>query len=104
MEICGHIILRKEVIGIGPLMIQQSTDQATRMLYNSKKLFFFLHLRNQSVKIESNWFDVGNSEPANQTESRAREDYKKFCAEYDEARKLVIELLESQILQNIGPA
>jgi hypothetical protein len=89
MKICGHIVDKAYIIGISPLMVHQSTDQATRMLYNSKQLWFHLHCKHHSIKIESDWFEVGTVNNTEKIYLDARKRYKDFTDEYNEAAKLV---------------
>lgn len=98
MYICGHIISKNEIIGIGPLMVKFSNDQAVRMLYNSKQLSFYLHLKNHSIKIESDWLDLGTAKEPNDAESKARAEYNLFKRRHEDAVGIVTQLLDDLML------
>lgn len=53
VELAGHLIKRTEIVGIGPLINGSiSTQSSTKVTF-----YFFLHLRHQSIKIESTWIN-----------------------------------------------
>lgn len=88
MDICHHIIKESEVVGIGPLMLKLHPDQVQRELYGSRKLYFFLHLKNQSVKIESDYLD--SLDPKN----AGAHVLKKFQEDYEKAKTAVHDIVE----------
>lgn len=94
MEICEHIIQKDQIVGIGPLMVQLSPDEAIQQFYNSRKLYFILHLKNQSTKIESDWFELGRGESISEEQKAAREAFTKWKSMYNDAKKGIIELIE----------
>lgn len=81
MNICGHIIKKSEIVGIGPLMVKGHPDQTVRMLYNDKQLLFSLHLKNCTIEIDSPWFRLGDGSLTEYKE--AREKYDAFKAAYE---------------------
>ena len=97
MNICGHIISTSQIIGIGPLMVKDSTDQTTRLLYNSKQLFFLLHLKNQSVEIKSEWFQVGVAQDRDDFYMKQRDLYNQFKAQYDTAKAAILEVIDEVV-------
>ena len=56
MEICKHVIKDEEIIGIGPLMSAVTNDPVQLAVYKEGRLWFDLHLKGNTVKIESPWF------------------------------------------------
>ncbi|MEP7317186.1 MAG: hypothetical protein ABI921_00540 [Panacibacter sp.] len=85
MIICHHYVQDSEVIGIGPLMSLQSPEEAMRLLYNSFQLHFWLHFRNHSFKVESEWFQLGNGQTEfEKNQQRLYNEYKKL---YDDAKQ-----------------
>lgn len=81
MLICQHIIKSSEIVGIGPLMRETATDQISAQVYDSVRYFFMLHLKNQSVRIESNLVArAGMSEPQLH---RNKIHLKEFESDYD---------------------
>lgn len=58
MKIAGHYIAETEIVGIGPLMVEYSKDPAILQIYGTRRYYFKLHLRQQSIKIYSDFFDT----------------------------------------------
>lgn len=87
MEICHHHIAQDEIVGIGPLMSKRNSDQVVDMMYKARQLNFYLHLRNQSILIESDWFYLDGC-PADQLEKN-KAAYEKFVADYNDAAESV---------------
>ncbi len=100
MIICNHHIQTSEIIGIGPLMVQYSPDQTMRTLYNERRLFFYVHTKHQSIKIESVFFQIGTTQEDTKSEFEKKQLalYREFHSEYDLARKYIIELLQNREL------
>src|SRR4051812_25162823 len=91
MNICNHIIREDQIAGIGPLMMQQSSDHTIRMLYNSRQLWFYLHLKNHSVKIESDWIDLGDGSLEENKKQRGL--YNDFTKQYKEAEEKILSIV-----------
>ena len=92
MNICNHVIRDDLIAGIGPLMSKTSSSLEIHSVYNSRQLWFWLHLKAQSFKIESDWFDIGNG--TTDAEKAERANYKAWTRLYDDARAHVISLFE----------
>lgn len=75
MEIFGHIVKSDEVIGIGPLFMQQSSDPAMRSLYNSFRYEFELHARTRSIKIVSDYFHPAGQDAEKEKANKWKEEY-----------------------------
>ena len=71
-----------------------------RMLYNSKQLWFYLHLKNHSVRIESDWFDVGTKKSQVDNEAKARGHYSDFKLKYEQAKYDVERIIVFDIQTN----
>lgn len=91
MEVCHHLIKKEQIVGIGPLMTQFSNDQAFDLLYGASKLYFYLHLKTTSIKIESDWFYKRGVEPHILAEHKNL--YTDFRNGYQKARKTIEELI-----------
>jgi hypothetical protein len=91
MSICGHIIKLNEIVGIGPLMVQRSADQTTFMIYGSRKIWFILHLRSQSVKIESDWCATRGYDK--EVLEADKKKYSIFSVEYEISRRIIVKML-----------
>src|SRR3954447_21609396 len=98
MEICNHIIREDLIAGIGPLMSRRSASPEIHALYNSRQLWFWLHLKSHSVQIESDWFDIG--EGNTDAEKAARTNYKAWTKLYEEAFKKVIHIMEKKTISH----
>lgn len=83
IEICGHFILRSEIVGIGPLMAEYPMTQENQ-IYNYRTLYFMLHLKLQSIKIVSKQYVLG---PSDMKEvggyKEEREEYLQWKAQYE---------------------
>jgi hypothetical protein len=93
MIICHHIIQKSEVVGIGPLMVARHPDHVQATIYQSRQLFFVLHLKNQSVKIESDWFAFDGVD--GEQKKKNRDAYDQFRGQYDTAFAEIKELIEN---------
>lgn len=102
MNICGHIIEEDQVVGIGPLMSSGSADP---QLYNSKKLSFKIYLKEFATEIESDLFDLGESEfLSDENEKIAREKYKDFKVEYEKIFQIISRKIDlDRIADYTGP-
>lgn len=99
MNICGHIISKSQVIGIGPLMLRHSPDQTQQALYNSTQLFFWLHLKNHSAKIESDWFQLGfRRDDLNDFNKQQRDLFNQFKGQYDTAKAAILEAIDEVVI------
>jgi hypothetical protein len=77
MNIFDHIIPDSAILGIGPLMLQYTTDPAQEALYASRRYFFDLHLSAHTTRVESDWFRVRESVEEQQRMHAWREQYLK---------------------------
>lgn len=95
MNINGHLIKDSEIVGIGPLMVQQSTDLTIETLYRARRYYFDLHLRAHSVRIETDflYFDGITAEQLNQSEKKRKE----FNESYHKSRDFIENHLICQI-------
>lgn len=93
MIICHHVIKDSEVIGIGPLMVQANADQQLQVLYNQKRLFFYVHFKNHSFRIESEWFQLGHREDTDDIAIKHRQLFQEYKAMYEEAKQQVVALI-----------
>jgi len=87
MDIQGHLIKDSEIIGIGPLMNIQSESQIGK-IYNSRKLFYDIHLKERSISIESNYLNIGYDK-ASTEEEQAREKWYEFIKDYSGVKKVI---------------
>jgi hypothetical protein len=90
MNIMNHIIRSSDIIGISPLYIQHSQDQAMRSLYNTQRFCFWVHTKTISIEITSDYFNPGVPEMKNEKE---REFMKAWETEYYDNRKKISELV-----------
>ncbi len=102
MKIGEHYIDKSEIIGIGPLMSQQHPDQTIAMLYNATQLFFFLHLRYQSFKIDSDWFYIGEKSVKGLKEKEERNRYDEFKKDYETAKEKVLKIIDEKEPDNFS--
>lgn len=56
MNVFSNLVKDNAIIGIGPLMFEQSANQANYILYGSCRYYFMLHLEAHSIQISSDWF------------------------------------------------
>lgn len=98
MEICYHTIDENEVIGIGPLMVNMSSDINVRMMLNRKQLSFELHLRGHTTDVKSDWLDLGRDpvENCSEAEKESRKLYEKFRTMHKTATDTIRELIASR--------
>ena len=78
MLICGTHIDSKEIIGIGELLSQRSTDPDRNM----RQLSFMIYLKNYSAKIESPWLDLGQVGSKNAQDLQAQTFYHEFVKQH----------------------
>ncbi len=100
MQLFGHHINPAEIIGIGPLLKRQTTDPVQNESYNPWKLYFTLCLRNYSMVIESEFFELGDvmiPEYAEQWKA-----WGAWAKQYDALQEYIIQRihLEKNIHQN----
>jgi hypothetical protein len=95
MTICNHLIKASEVIGIGPLMTQVSSDQTMRMLYKEKKLWFELHFKNHTTKIESDWISFAEHLTEEQKKSN-KQYFDEFRISYQNAVAEIIKIIGNE--------
>lgn len=91
MEICNHVINEREIVGIGPLMIEQKQTALTE-IFNTKRLYFYIHCKNQSIRIETDAMDFAGIDPA-RIELNKKFWYE-FEAGYKKAKNEIIKMLD----------
>jgi hypothetical protein len=92
MEICHHLIKKEHIVGIGPLSKTYSSDHQMHELYQPVLMFFLVHLKTISIKIESGWFyRTGVDATLFEEHKNLAADFKKG---YEEARKTIKEMIE----------
>jgi len=87
MNIMDHLIRDTDIIGIGPLYYQFSKDQLMRSLHNSFRYEFYIHTRQLSILIVSDYLkpsDLDEEQKKKETEKAH-----KWEDEYYKIRKLV---------------
>jgi hypothetical protein len=94
MNICNHTIKTSEIVGIGPLMVQYSIDPVILQLYKRKMLWFYLHLKNMSIKLESDWCDFDGVDADQIARNKAY--YDGFKKGYDDAKDNITNILAEQ--------
>lgn len=92
-EVCGHSILAEQIIGVGPLFKVNSTDTMTRQVYNPIKLSFHVHTFQQSILIESDWFNLYGPEAE---KDQRKEKLHKLMADFENAIAEIKELLKNK--------
>lgn len=99
MEICGHLIKESEIVGAGPLMVELYPEINMQQMFNRRRQFFLLHLQKQSVKIESEWLDLGYGpeEKITDREKKARQDYITWKETYNEAKARIENLINQPL-------
>jgi len=87
MDIFGHLINDQEIIGISPLFSQAHTDQSMQVLYKCFRYLFYVHTKQQSVSIQSDYFypEQGN-EVLNKEDKDKRNQWR---SDYNKARQMV---------------
>ncbi|HRH60314.1 MAG TPA: hypothetical protein PL045_07075 [Chitinophagaceae bacterium] len=91
MNICGHLIKKDQIVGIGPLMKESVGDITTQNLYGSFRLFYLIHFKSSSIKIESTWMDTKGLSDSDIKYFQTVEN--RFTAEYNEAHALIEEII-----------
>jgi hypothetical protein len=94
MQICNHTIADDEVIGIGPLMTENKQDP----IYPTKRYWFYLHCRQQSIRIESDAIVVGDFNPQKENDVKYLQSFKN-C--YENATEKVIFKITGQMPSQI---
>jgi hypothetical protein len=56
MNIFGHLIPDSAILGIGPLMHEDSASQQELILYGKCRYYFELHLAAHTTPVKSDWF------------------------------------------------
>src|SRR5580765_524048 len=98
MEVCKHTVDKNEIVGIGPLMLKTSGNQIAQLL-NTRQLNFLLHLKQHSILIESEWFEL--DEMADRDgKNLAR--FKAFQKEYNQVSATIKEMIDER--ENGEPA
>jgi len=82
MNIFNHILPDDAILGIGPLMVEHSTDFASAQMYGTRRLYFDLHLSAHTTKVHSDWFSV-------KSDSDDFEKYKAWREHYYVIRKVI---------------
>jgi hypothetical protein len=99
MIIFHHIIADSQIVGIGPLMVK-NFEGTIESMYQSRQYVFDLHLRNQSVKIESPLY-----RPKYYVDEQKQEMVKvemvKYKEEYYRYRKQIAQLIGEPAEQEI---
>lgn len=91
MNIFHHLIADSQIVGIGPLMMK-NFEGTIEIMYQSRQFVFDLHLRHQTVKIESPLFRPGFYVDQ-QKQEMVKAEYVKWKEDYYEVRKRVAELV-----------
>lgn len=92
MKVDGHYIRDAEIIGIGPLLMEQSSDNVMRSLYNATRLTFLVHCRQQSIRIESEWFKIGHRGDSDDKTIKERSRYDHYMVSYNDIQQQIISL------------
>jgi hypothetical protein len=95
IELNGHTIKKTEIVGIGPLMLERSLDPVLSSLYAPIRYFYTLHLRNQSVRIKSPWYDRQGRSPEDLETNKS--EYSNWEKGYWTAKKAIIDAINSDI-------
>jgi hypothetical protein len=100
MNAFGHIIDNKEVIGIGPLMREISSDSTMWHMYKRQTLYYLVYARTRDIKVQSASLDMGHPDKTCSDDARAL--YDEFKAEYLATFKRVAEKIGEPDLRPIG--
>lgn len=75
MLIFHHLIKNEAIVGIGPLMHEQSKDPASALLHGTCRYFFELHLSGHTTTIYSPWFHPKSEDKDAETMRKWKEEY-----------------------------
>ena len=89
----GHSLLISEIIGVGPLMTQSSSDSTTAQLYNPKRLYFMVYTKSNTIRIESDWINFYG--PESEKETR-KETWNTLIGRYNKAISEIETLLTTE--------
>lgn len=93
MDIFYHLIPEKYIIGIGPLMLENTTDQEVLAYRGSKRYRFDLHLVAHTTTIKSDWFHT-------KEEPQAKDQMKIWHDRYHNIRERLSALLDEPSLEH----
>ena len=100
MEICKHQIDKTQIVGIGPLMVKSSGNEIGRLM-NTRQLNFYLHLKQQSILIESDWQEL---DPMADREGKNKAALTEFQKEYWKTFDLIKNMIAARENENQAPA
>ena len=95
MLVCGHIIKDDEIIGIGPLMKNVPNDTLNEF-YNKQNIWFELHLKGHTTRIESGWLYLGTDEKDKEA-TKQRKLYTEFKSGYEQVKAAVMQIIKSPV-------
>lgn len=98
MEICKHHIADSEIIGIGPLMVEGTTDQLDAQLYGTVRMAFSVHVKQQSIKIQSDM--VQRMNVAEDFLKKNTDYLNGFKAEYYTAKDIILASIRQMPISN----
>lgn len=93
MEIYHHHFKKEEIVGIGPLYLKRSNNPVDNALYDSRMSWFYVYLKSQAVKIESDWCNFSGVEQKEQQESKQK--MLEFETAFKKAREEILEMINS---------
>ncbi len=96
MHIWEHIIDDSEIIGIGPLLTKQSPVDIDRSLFNSRNLKFLVHCKNQSISIESDFFNIGFAGDTTEAVKKGRKLFNEYTEAYNDVKQKIFNLIQSR--------
>ena len=91
MEICNHYINKNLIAGIGPLIIVTSGGaEQMKVITDSRQLIFELHLKNHTIKIESDWLALDKMSDRDGTNEKRYEDFvDRYIKAAEEIKKII---------------
>lgn len=91
MNIFEHLIPDSAILGVGPLMLEFTSNQTEYQLYGKRRYNFDLHLSAHTAKINSDWFLV-NDNPDEKNRMKAWHD--KYFSVRERIARLINELTD----------
>jgi hypothetical protein len=86
MNIFGHLIPDSAILGLGPLMHEDSASQQELILYGKCRYFFDLHLAAHTTPVKSDWFSPRDNK-------EEQEKMKQWKLQYNQLRSRISKMI-----------